>query len=360
MTKPVIHPIKAAEQKTTPCGEARERALSSLLVSRRESLAAVVGGLGTLVLAACGSSSHADPSDESGGATGEASADGGAKTARDAGSSSGTQSGSGADAAVKPSGNGSTLDGGADTNANSASSTADATSPSSAAGGDAGQHATSSAGDSGSGAPQVCMLMPEQEEGPFFVAMAVVRKNIVDGKAGLPFTLRITLVDPKQSCAPIQNAAIDVWTCDALGVYSKATDGMFLRGVQLTDANGTLEFETIFPGWYPARSNHIHVKVHIGGQVAGMNYTGGHVSHTGNLFIPEDLCVAVSKQAPYTANTVTRKTLSQDMVFNSQNGAKAMLTVTLVDPAKPELGYVGSIVLGADPTATPGLIGVHS
>jgi protocatechuate 3,4-dioxygenase beta subunit len=118
-----------------------------------------------------------------------------------------------------------------------------------------------------------CVLTPEQEEGPFYINLAQVRQNIVENRPGVPLTLALGVVD-SNTCEPIRDAAVDVWHCDALGVYSgepsEGSEGeTYLRGIQLTGGNGLAEFATIYPGQYPGRTTHIHVKVHIGGRGSG-------------------------------------------------------------------------------------------
>ncbi|HEY4332331.1 MAG TPA: hypothetical protein VGM78_07170, partial [Ilumatobacteraceae bacterium] len=153
------------------------------------------------------------------------------------------------------------------------------------------------------------------------------------------------------------NAAVDVWMADAVGDYSDSATGLFLRGIQVSGADGLVSFTSIYPGWYPARTNHVHIKVHIGGTVS-TTYSGGHVSHTGNLFFPEDISLAVAKVDAYTKNTATRITLTQDMVYSSQNGAGSIMTLTPKSAGDPSHGYTASMTVGVDPTATPTLIGV--
>jgi Dioxygenase len=86
-----------------------------------------------------------------------------------------------------------------------------------------------------------CVLAPEQTEGPYYIAKEKVRRNIVEGRPGLPLTLRATVVDAS-TCKPIKGAAVDVWHCDAGGTYSGFGNGAgnrtFLRGIQRTDAKG--------------------------------------------------------------------------------------------------------------------------
>ena len=96
--------------------------------------------------------------------------------------------------------------------------------------------------------------------------------------------------------------AVDIWHCDALGEYSgvNGTTTTFLRGVQLTDAKGVARFATIYPGWYQGRATHIHMKVHIGGKAAGTTYSGGHVSHTGQMFFPDAITDTRREATPGT------------------------------------------------------------
>lgn len=114
----------------------------------------------------------------------------------------------------------------------------------------------------------VCVLQPELTEGPFYIDPDLIRSDITEGRAGLPMTLRLQVVSA--DCAPISGARVDVWHCDAQGVYSGVenlgggpdTRGQtFLRGTQVTDSSGVVAFQTIFPGWYPGRTTHIHYKV---------------------------------------------------------------------------------------------------
>ena len=134
-------------------------------------------------------------------------------------------------------------------------------------------------------------LMPEQEEGPFYVDLEKVRANTVEGQAGVPLDLRIRIIDRKK-CEPVVGAACDIWQCNAYGVYSeeeseKTVGETFLRGVQFTDSEGWAEFKTIYPGHYAGRATHIHVKVHIGGKRTKKTYSGGHVCHTGQMLFHE-------------------------------------------------------------------------
>lgn len=102
----------------------------------------------------------------------------------------------------------------------------------------------------------------------------------------MPTTLTVSLVDVDAGCAPISGARVDVWHCDADGAYSgfqQAQGETFCRGIQLTDDNGQVTFQTIYPGWYPGRITHIHFQVFFGdGQAA-----------TSQIAFPEDVTEAV-------------------------------------------------------------------
>ena len=158
-----------------------------------------------------------------------------------------------------------------------------------------------------------CVLTPELTEGPYYIAGEKVRRNITEGKPGTPLELRLSVVKAS-TCAPVAGAAVDIWHCDAGGIYSgygsastggppggggggggghsTPTDKLtFLRGIQRTDRNGLAVLDTIYPGWYPGRAVHIHVKVHIGGSVV----------HTGQFFFSDDLTDAVYRRAPYAS-----------------------------------------------------------
>ena len=201
-----------------------------------------------------------------------------------------------------------------------------------------------------------CVLTKEQEQGPFYFPLAKVRGDITDGKAGVPMRLEITVVDVT-GCKPVPNAAVDVWHADALGAYSDSSSGLFLRGIQVSGADGVARFTSIYPGWYPSRTNHVHVKVHVDG-TAGATYSGGHVSHTGNLFFPEDVSTTVAKLAPYTSNKASRVPLTSDFVYKGQNGAGSVMTLRELVPGSPDKGYVAALTVAIDPAATPALIGI--
>jgi protocatechuate 3,4-dioxygenase beta subunit len=146
-----------------------------------------------------------------------------------------------------------------------------------------------------------CTLTPEQIEGPFYLDKALVREVISEGKPGEPLQLVLRVLEASASCAPIPRVVVDVWQCDALGIYSgyegvaiaprhvePVDDKTFLRGIQLTDAAGGVRFRTIYPGWYKGRTPHVHLKLRVGEKAA-----------TTQLYFPDEVTNAVYARTPY-------------------------------------------------------------
>lgn len=114
-------------------------------------------------------------------------------------------------------------------------------------------------------------VTPTVPEGPFYKDEKLNRINITDAKKGTPVEYVFKVED--KDCKPIQGAIVDIWQCDAAGVYSdfkeQNTDSeKWLRGYQVTDKNGLCRFQSIFPGWYDNRITHVHAKVHIENKTA--------------------------------------------------------------------------------------------
>jgi protocatechuate 3,4-dioxygenase beta subunit len=178
-----------------------------------------------------------------------------------------------------------------------------------------------------------CVLTPEQTEGPYYIAKEKLRRNITDGRPGTPLTLRLTIVDAK-TCRPIRGAVVDIWHCDASGIYSGFGAGRasrtFMRGIQRTNAQGVATFRTVYPGWYQGRTVHIHVKVHV----------RGNVVHTGQLYFPDRITDAAYRKSPYTSRPNRDVRNADDMVFRN-GGKRSLLTLR-----RTGAGYVGSIRMG--------------
>lgn len=216
--------------------------------------------------------------------------------------------------------------------------------------GDEGEATTSVA--EGTGPSPDCVLTPEQEEGPFYIDLARVRRNIVEGRPGVPLALALTVVDA-DTCEPIPDAAVDIWHCDALGVYSgEASEGSegenYLRGIQLTDKSGEAEFATIYPGQYPGRTTHIHLKVHLGGRRSGNTYSGGHASHTGQLFATDQRDAEVFALAPYKRNPAEITPRDTDFIYRDQGGLSSVLALVRTGSSLARDGFTASVTLGVD------------
>lgn len=250
----------------------------------------------------------------------------------------------------------------------------------------------------------VCRLSPEQEVGPYYIPDELFRSDIVEGKPGVPLTLRLAVMNAR-TCEPLPNVAVDIWHCDALGLYSGFTkmspmgpggpggpggrppgpppgfdpqhpgnrpgppEGMermgpppqnhptdkltFLRGIQLTDAEGFVVFQTVFPGFYMGRTNHIHFKVRTGGHREGKSYASDHTSHIGQVFFPEEFSARLMEHEPYSKHRIHRTTQAEDGIYGDQQGA---LSVARLDPVHTQdlaAGLHAELIAAVDPAATP-------
>jgi protocatechuate 3,4-dioxygenase beta subunit len=180
-----------------------------------------------------------------------------------------------------------------------------------------------------------CLLTPEVTAGPYWVQESFTRRNVTEGKAGLPLVIRFTVLNAK-TCKPIPNADVEIWHCDALGNYSAVNGATtrYLRGHQKAGATGKAEFLTIFPGWYPGRTPHIHMKVSV----------GGNVVHTGQVFMNETITRTVYKQAPYSTKGTYDTPHASDMIYSQAGGSTAELKLTKRTGGLK--GYLGTIAIG--------------
>ncbi|MFB6715373.1 MULTISPECIES: intradiol ring-cleavage dioxygenase [unclassified Streptomyces] len=246
---------------------------------------------------------------------------------------------------------------------------------------------------SGGGQGEECYrLTSETTEGPYYIDADKIRKDITEDKEGIPLTLRLKVID-SDTCKPVAHAAVDIWHCDALGVYSgyeamssggpggpggpgdggtpptdaptgpppsggpggghsePTDDERYLRGTQLTDKHGYVEFKTIFPGWYQGRCVHIHTKVHVGGKMTDAGYEGGHTCHTGQFFFAESAVLDSAKIEPYSTSTTTRTTLTEDTIYD-RSGVTGGLMKLSYRKRHMARGVIGSITMGVDPDET--------
>jgi protocatechuate 3,4-dioxygenase beta subunit len=164
-------------------------------------------------------------------------------------------------------------------------------------------------------ATKSCVPTQSVEEGPYYLPNSPTRSDVTDSQAGKKMTLTFTVVDT--SCKPIKGARVDIWYANAQGIYSGVASrgddlgagvnsGNFLRGTQVTNAQGKVTFTGIYPGWYPARTIHIHEKIWVGGREVLTTQT----------FFTDKQNAAVMATDPYRARGVQRVTNSTDMVLN--------------------------------------------
>ncbi len=176
----------------------------------------------------------------------------------------------------------------------------------------------------------VCLVQPETTAGPFYVDPGLVRRDITEGRDGAPTRLRLQVVTAE--CAPVAGARVDVWHCDARGVYSgvQGQGGTtFLRGTQFSDEAGVAAFDTIYPGWYPGRTPHVHYKVFLNDRTV----------LTSQLFLPDRASATVYENvAPYAARGAQDRLNAADGIARRAGptalaavaGTTAALTVDLV------------------------------
>jgi protocatechuate 3,4-dioxygenase beta subunit len=186
-----------------------------------------------------------------------------------------------------------------------------------------------------------CVVRPQQTEGPFFVDEKLnrsdIRSNPSDGSvkegALLRLAFQVSRIE-RSSCAPLGGAIIDVWQCDALGIYSDVRDmsgdtrGMkFLRGYQVTNATGTAEFLTIYPGWYQGRTVHIHFKIRTDDKRPS--------EFTSQIYFDESITDEVHKLPPYSGKGRRTTTNDTDLLYRRRGN---QLLLPLMKDAQ---GYAG-------------------
>jgi protocatechuate 3,4-dioxygenase beta subunit len=185
-----------------------------------------------------------------------------------------------------------------------------------------------------------CAVTPEGEVGPYFVDDSAagfnrsdIRSNL-DGtntQTGIPLTLNIVVGDSENSCVGMEGVRIDIWHCNAEGVYSdegveSTTGETWLRGYQLTDAAGDATFTTIFPGWYQGRTTHIHLRLRSKYNNASSTGDG---TNTTQVFFPQSLVDTVNTSvAPYSSHGTNPTTNAGDRVYSEQTDGKMELVLT--------------------------------
>ncbi len=213
-----------------------------------------------------------------------------------------------------------------------------------------------------------CTLTPDTTQGPYYFDADKVRSDIREDRQGVRLRLALKVQD-SETCAALPNAVVEIWHCDAAGLYSGAEsqssgggggmppgpppedgekpggggpgggggdqdlvptdDKRYLRGAQVSNADGVVEFTTIWPGWYTGRTVHVHVMVHVSNERV----------LTSQLMFDEQLNSAVFARAPYSEHTGRDTFNDGDNIFEDS----MLLKVVPEDD-----GYLASIVLSAD------------
>lgn len=193
-----------------------------------------------------------------------------------------------------------------------------------------------------------CAVTPALTEGPYYIDVDSIRSDIREDRQGVPLRLAVRVRDV-DGCTPVANAVVDVWHCDATGLYSgfesASTRGggpgpggpgggassaidekRYLRGSQVTSAEGIVQFTTVYAGWYRGRTVHIHTKVHLNNRQV----------LTTQLYFDENVTKAVYANEPYASDT------GRD-TFNDNDGIFA--EANLLKLTKEGDGYLGVINL---------------
>ena len=153
-----------------------------------------------------------------------------------------------------------------------------------------------------------CAQTAEQTEGPYYFDADSIRSDIREGRPGTPLVLALR-VRGGDDCAAVENAIVDIWHCDAGGVYSGFGSGegeRFLRGAQATNEDGIAKFTTIYPGFYQGRTVHIHAKVHLDRQTV----------LTTQLYFDDAVSDAVFAKDPYAAQGERDQRNDSDGIFD--------------------------------------------
>ncbi|KAI1853982.1 hypothetical protein JX265_003695 [Neoarthrinium moseri] len=184
-----------------------------------------------------------------------------------------------------------------------------------------------------------CVLTPETTQGPYYVSGEYVRRDIRESQTGVDVVADYQVIDVN-TCEPIPNAYLEIWHCNATGVYSGVSstgqgglDSTWLRGIAKTDTDGVAQFETVFPGHYTGRATHIHTMVHLDATqkcngTIGINTTDSHVGQT---FFDQTLISAVEATAPYTTNEQELTLNSGDDILEGEaDGVDPIMEYTLL------------------------------
>ena len=193
----------------------------------------------------------------------------------------------------------------------------------------------------GTGAPggtsssnDACAVAPNETAGPYPSRSDIFRSDIRENRQGVSLALTIRVINVSNGCAPLANANVEIWQCDAAGNYSEygsQVSQTYLRGIQTTDANGQVNFMTVYPGWYQGRATHIHIEVTVNGRSVKIT----------QIAFPETINSAVYATGVYASRGSNPTSNLQDGIFADS------LSSELVTPSgNPTAGYSASYQVG--------------
>jgi protocatechuate 3,4-dioxygenase beta subunit len=220
---------------------------------------------------------------------------------------------------------------------------------------------SSGSGTSSGNGSSSCGAIPEETAGPYpgdgsngvnaltrsGIVRSDIRSSLISGNTaqGIPLTVILKLVNSNNACAALANYGIYLWHCDRDGNYSLYSSAIvnedYLRGVQQTDAGGSVTFSTIFPGCYSGRWPHIHFEIYPSQSVAT---TSANKLRTSQLALPQDVCTEVYNNATGYSSSVrnlSQTSLVSDNVF-SDGYSLQLSSVT----GSLSAGYTATLVVG--------------
>jgi protocatechuate 3,4-dioxygenase beta subunit len=189
----------------------------------------------------------------------------------------------------------------------------------------------------------LCAEAPGETIGPYpdrtgmLSSMAFYRRDVTEGRPGTPLTLTITIQNTNANCAALANAAVEIWQCDVDGHYSEYAQGnyngtgfTYLRGFQVTDANGQVTFNTVYPGWYQGRATHIHVQMYVNNRSVKVT----------QIAFPESVSSQIYASGVYASRGSNPTTNASDNVFSDG------VSLELASVTASGSGYLATITFG--------------
>jgi protocatechuate 3,4-dioxygenase beta subunit len=194
-----------------------------------------------------------------------------------------------------------------------------------------------------------CLLTPQSVEGPYYFDPKLERSEITEGHKGIPVKLKLQVLGA--DCHALPNTRVDIWHADAQGLYSGydrqgdsgniSTKGQtFLRGTQFANSAGEVLFTTIYPGWYPGRTAHIHFKIFLDKKTA----------LTAQIYFPDALNEFIYANVPAYKRNHQRDTINATDLFALEATSAAFAGVK-----EENDHYLVSLLVGVDPSAHPGM-----